>query len=67
MVMITGFDVLDRIMAYVAENRLKEDLEAKVPHMASESNEIEVFDVSQKVNVKPQPVKELRITLGDDV
>lgn len=34
--------------------------------MASKANEIEVFNVIQRVNVKPQPVEELRIAVGDD-
>lgn len=66
LVMMIEFDTLGRIMAYVDENRIKAALEAEVSHMASKANEIEVFDVSQRVNVKPQPVKELRIAVEDD-
>lgn len=53
--MMTEFDALDRIKGYMVENRLKAALEVEVPHMCSKSNEIEVFDVSQRINDEPQP------------
>lgn len=35
--MMSEFDTLKQILAYVAENRLKEALEAEVPHMDVEA------------------------------
>lgn len=42
---ISEFDTLKQILAYMAENRLKVALEAEIPHMVVEANEVEVFDV----------------------
>lgn len=43
---MSEFDALKRISAYVAGNRLKVSLEAKIPHMTVEASDLEVFDVS---------------------
>lgn len=40
LVMMTEFHALDRITAYMVENRLQAALEAKIPHMDVEANEI---------------------------
>lgn len=58
LMMMYEFDALKRIPTYVVENRLKAALEAKIPHMAVKSNEIEVFDVSQRTKIEPQPIEE---------
>lgn len=51
--MMTEFDALDQITTYMAENRLQAALEAKILHMDVEANEIEVFEVGDRINVGP--------------
>lgn len=51
------FDSLERISAYVAENRLKVSLEAKIPHMVVEVNKLDVFDVGKRINIEPDLVE----------
>lgn len=51
------FDALKRISAYVAENRLKAALEAEIPHMVVETEELKVFDVGQIIDVEPNSVE----------
>lgn len=53
LVMMTEFDALDQITTYMAENRLQAALEAKILHMDVEANEIEVFEVGDRINVGP--------------
>lgn len=61
------FDALRQIAAYVAENRLKAALEAEIPHIDVEANELEVFDVSQRINIGLTPIKEQQFAgLEDD-
>lgn len=55
---MSEFDALKRISAYIAKNRLKAPLKAEIPHMAIKSNELKVFDVSQRVSIGPRPVEE---------
>lgn len=54
--MMSEVDALKQILDYVAEKKLKEALEAGIPHMVVEANEIEIFDISQRINVGPKPV-----------
>lgn len=56
--MMSEFDTLKRISSYVAKNRLKAALEAEIPHMDVESNELEVFEVSQRIRVGTTPIEE---------
>lgn len=53
--MMSEFDALERISVYVGENRLKADLEAKVQHMTVKANEVEIFDVGQRINIELKP------------
>lgn len=46
LVMMSEFDAWKQISPYVAENRLKADLEDEVRHMVVEANKTEVFDMS---------------------
>lgn len=59
---MSAFDTLKQIPTYVAENILKVALEVKLPHMVVESNDLEVFDVSQRISVGPTPDKEPQAT-----
>lgn len=49
------FDTLKQISAYIAENRLNVALEAEVPQMVVEDNDLEVFDVIQRISVGLTP------------
>lgn len=49
-------------MAYVVKNILKADLEAEIPHMVVEANELEVFDMGQRINVELNPVEMMQPT-----
>lgn len=40
LMMMYAFDALKQISAYIAKNRLKAALEAEIPHMVVEANEI---------------------------
>lgn len=55
---MSEFDALKRISSYVAKNRLKVALEAEIPHMDVEANELEVFEVSQRISVGTTPIEE---------
>lgn len=41
------------MMSYVTENKLQETLEVEIPYMAVKDNELEVFDVGDRINVGP--------------
>lgn len=61
LIMMFEFDALRRLSAYIAENRLKEVLVAEISHMVVEANELEVFDMSQRVSIGPTLVEEPQI------
>lgn len=58
--MMSEFNSLEQILAYVAKNILKTALEAKVKHMVVEVNEVEIFDMGKRINIEPKPPDEPR-------
>lgn len=58
LMMMSEVDALKQILAYIADNRLKATLEAKILHMIVEANEIKTFDVSQRINFGPRTIEE---------
>lgn len=55
---MSKFDALKQITTYVVKNRLKTVLDAELPHTDIEVNEVEVFDVSQRISFGPTPIEE---------
>lgn len=64
--MMSEFNALERILAYVAENRLKAAIKAEVKHMDVEANEIKIFDVGQRKNIELKPPDEPRSIRMED-
>lgn len=56
------FKASKRNLAYVAENRLKTALEAEIPHMVIVANDLEGFNMSQRISVGSSLVEEMRST-----
>lgn len=55
LMMMSEFDALKKILAYVARNRLKADLEVNVSHIVVGANELEIFYVGERINIELKP------------